>query len=550
MNTIAIVKKLKDVDQDFEWYPTTQTMIDFIKKDMINYFNKYEDQRTVLGHVNILDCGAGDGRVLKQLANGGKKYAIEKSKTLIDQMPNDLFIIGTDFFQSTLIDKSVDVVFSNPPYSEYTQWAQKIILESNAKMVYLILPKRWQGSNVINQAIESRQASFKIIGSSDFFDAERSARATVDIISIKLMYDSRNNHQQKTDPFDIWFENNFKLDSEKESQSESDTPEQAKTLKEKVHNQLTSGKGIVPVLVELYNQEMDHIQKMFLSVCELDADILNELGISSKGLKEALKQRISGLKTKYWKELFDNYDKITKRLTKDSREKILDKLNSHTSIDFTESNIYALSVWVIKNANQYYDSQLVDIFERMVNAANVTLYKSNKRVFTDQDWRYSRKPNELSHYGLDLRIVLHNMGGIKTDSWSYSYTNKLSDSAHNFLDDITTIASNLGFELPSWVTSRQITEEWKSNQSQVFYMNKGQDKILMTVKAFMNGNIHIKFNQDFIRTLNVEFGRLKGWLTNHIQASEELNMPVKQTERFFQSNYRLTQAAGLLQIGM
>lgn len=181
MNTIALVKKLKDIDQDFEWYPTTQTMIDFIKKDMIKYFNEYEDQRTVLGHANVLDCGAGDGRVLKQLANGGKKYAIEKSKTLIDQMPNDLFIIGTDFFQSTLIDKSVDVVFSNPPYSEYTQWAQKIILESNAKMVYLILPKRWQGSNVINQAIESRQASFKIIGSSDFFDAERSARATVEI---------------------------------------------------------------------------------------------------------------------------------------------------------------------------------------------------------------------------------------------------------------------------------------------------------------------------------------------------------------------------------
>jgi len=71
----------------------------------------------------------------------------------------------------------------------------------------------------------------------------------------------------------------------------------------------------------------------------------------------------------------------------------------------------------------------------------------------------------------------------------------------------------------------------------------------MTVKAFKNRNMHIKFNQDFIRTLNVEFGRLKGWLTNHIQASEELNIPVEQTEQFFKSNYRLTQGNGLLQIG-
>ena len=69
----------------------------------------------------------------------------------------------------------------------------------------------------------------------------------------------------------------------------------------------------------------------------------------------------------------------------------------------------------------------------------------------------------------------------------------------------------------------------------------------MSVKAFKNRNIHIKFNQDFIRTLNVEFGRLKGWLTNHIQASEELNIPVEQTEQFFKSNYRLSHDPGLLQ---
>lgn len=46
--------------------------------------------------------------------------------------------------------------------------------------------------------------------------------------------------------------------------------------------------------------------------------------------------------------------------------------------------------------------------------------------------------------------------------------------------------------------------------------------------------------QDFIRKLNVEFGRLKGWLTNHVQASEELNIPVEQTERFFKTNLQLT----------
>jgi len=555
----ALVAELKELDQDFEWYPTTQAMINIVKKDMIKYFNNsdynHETKKADVtpSWVDVLDCGAGDGRICTQLANGGKKYAIEKSKKLIETMPDDVFIVGTDFFQSTLIDKEVDVIFCNPPYSEYIQWAQKIILEANSKMVYLILPQRWSGSNVIKKAIKSRKATYTKIGSDNFLDAERSARATVDIISVRMFDNSGYHHQTKrTDPFDIWFETHFKLEADKEEVSDYAKNEtQAKTLKEKIAKQLTINKGIVPIMVELYNQEMDHLQNMFLSICKMDADILKELNVNLNGLREALKQRITGLKNKYWKELFNNYEKITKRLTHDSRKTMLAKLSANTSIDFTESNIYAVSVWVIKNANKYYDSQLIEVFERMINDANVILYKSNKRVWTNQDWRYNRVPEGLSHFSLELRIVLHNTGGVENSArWcSYDYPNNLRESAHNFLDDLSTIANNLGFELPSWENSKQ-QGEWESNKSHDFFINRGQKKMLMSVKAFKNGNMHIKFNQDFIRTLNVEFGRLKGWLTNHIQASEELNIPVKQTEQFFKANYRLTQTNGFLQIGL
>ncbi|MHA1558482.1 MAG: hypothetical protein ACTSXG_01550, partial [Alphaproteobacteria bacterium] len=125
--------------------------------------------------------------------------------------------------------------------------------------------------------------------------------------------------------------------------------------------------------------------------------------------------------------------------------------------------------------------------------------------------------------------------------------NKLSGLAHNFLDDVLTVANNLGFAVPEYMNSKQITDEWKSNKTQTF--SQENNKVLMTVKAFKNGNLHIKFNQDFIRTLNVEFGRLKGWLTNHIQASAELNIPVKKTEKLFKANYQLTQTKTLVQIG-
>jgi len=50
--------------------------------------------------------------------------------------------------------------------------------------------------------------------------------------------------------------------------------------------------------------------------------------------------------------------------------------------------------------------------------------------------------------------------------------------------------------------------------------------------------------------LNIEFGRLKGWLANHIQASEELNIPVEFAEKFFKGNFHLPTGTGLLMLGM
>ena len=560
MTVAAVVRELKDQNEDFEWYPTTDEMINVVKTDMLKYFYDYKGphDKKIKVHipVNVLDCGAGDGRVVAELANGGEKYAIEKSQTLIDLMPEDIFIIGTEFFQSTLIDKKVKVLFSNPPYSEYTQWAEKIIIEANASMIYLILPTRWRESESIKDALKLRDANCKIIHTTNFMNAERSARATVDILSIKLFQSRYGNRHDilHTDPFNIWFEQTFQFEADKEKRGEHEKETYRKTtLKDRLEGQLTTGKSLVPALVELYNHEMNHLQKMFISISELDADILKELNVSVRGLKESLQQRIDGLKNRYWKELFNNYERITKRLTHASRETMLEKLTAHTSIDFTESNVYAVTIWVIKNANKYFDTQLVDLVEKMVDKANITLYKSNKRLYSDQDWRCSwgswRTPENLRDFGLELRIVLHNIGGI-AGGHSWEHQNGLNSRAHRFLDDLAAVAGNLGFVLPSWVNSHQVVDEWRSNKKVEFYMNRAENKILMQVKAFKNGNLHIKFNQDFIRTLNVEFGRLKGWLTNHIQASEELNIPVEFAEKVFKGNFHLPTGTGLLMLGM
>ncbi len=121
-------------NQDFEWYPTTDEIISAVAQHA-----KEITKRRISHTKSILDVGAGDGRVLKVLAEAledehGRRpdmLAIEKSTPLIDAMPKEIGIMGTDFHQQTLMDKKVDVIFCNPPYSEYALWMAKIITEAS-----------------------------------------------------------------------------------------------------------------------------------------------------------------------------------------------------------------------------------------------------------------------------------------------------------------------------------------------------------------------------------------------------------------------------------
>ena len=64
MTTLSTVSKLKQSGQDFEWYPTTDAMIEVV-------FNDIKKDRPDTKHhqesVSILDIGAGNGKVFNVL---------------------------------------------------------------------------------------------------------------------------------------------------------------------------------------------------------------------------------------------------------------------------------------------------------------------------------------------------------------------------------------------------------------------------------------------------------------------------------------------------
>jgi methylase of polypeptide subunit release factors len=170
--TGVTLKAVQDAGEDFEWYPTTKRMIDVVAR------------RIPTDAQSLMDIGAGDGRVLAEIAQqcriaaveremrafrerykektpaemeetrrdllarerGPELYAIEKSTVLVQAQPETVTPVGTDLFEQNLACLPVDYIFSNPPYSQFETWASTIIESGYAKRAFLIIPQRWADS--------------------------------------------------------------------------------------------------------------------------------------------------------------------------------------------------------------------------------------------------------------------------------------------------------------------------------------------------------------------------------------------------------------------
>jgi len=462
----------------------------------------------------------------------------------LDNMPAHIAIVGTDFEQQTLIDKDVSVVFCNPPYSQYEQWAVKIIKEALCNTIYLIIPNRWADSGPIAAALESRGTKARVLWSGDFTNAERRARATVDILSISLN-EADNGYgcrAQKKDPFDTWFAETFP-----EVEKIDHVPEES-PVDVRMNTEIMQGYNLVDRLVILYKQDLERMRASYRSLCAIDPALLATIGVKAEQIKDGLKQKIQSLKNLYWKELFDHLDKITARLTHDSREAIVKKMASAVHVDFTSDNAYAVVLWVLKNANEYIEDQLTGLFKKLSHPDHVKRYKSNQKTWGNEQWRYLRNPQwndggeeTPSRYMLDYRIVYYHYQAIKPNSgetWrhsDYDYPGGLHTSAHQVIGDIITIANNLGFPagtLGCYSDSRQ--RAWASGQAEEFYLNDGEP--LVRVRAFINGNMHFQFNQKFIKALNVEASRLLGWIRTPQEAATEMGIGIDIAQKYFNVN--------------
>lgn len=531
-NTLRTVQA---AGEDFEWYPTTDRMIDAVARRL----NKDASARTI-----IMDVGAGDGRVLQRLASyfvhgsTPELYAIEKSSTLLQLQPDNIIPVGTDLFEQNLACIPVDYIFCNPPYSEFELWASIIIESGHAKNAFLVIPQRWKDSASIAEALKKRGATARVIHSDDFqSNADRTARAVVDIIDVSYPKDhSRGWREAVKDPFDIWFDEHIStFDEEKKVEDSAEL-----TAKKQERQPAT-----IAEMVESYNEEHGRMERNYHAIFQLDYELLRELGVKRDAIRDGIKVKMAGLKTKYWTLLFDRLDVITERLSTATKAKFLEKLTGRASLAFTSTNAYAVVLWAIKNANRYFDEQTVQLYRDLSTHDGVLNYKSNLRTWVKSDWRYRHRddPDDRpTHYALDYRIVVDGYRAIGTgESWQHDYTGNLYRSCHEKIADVIAVLYNLGFRARG---PQSITRSWESGEWQNWYLihDTPEERVLFQVKAYKNGNIHLRFMPDAIKALNVEAGRLLGWLHSADAVVTELGYTPTEARRFFASLRPLTVA--------
>jgi hypothetical protein len=524
---------VQSAGEDFEWYPTTTEIITALKRDLsYNISSDYHREKHA-----FLDIGAGNGKVLSAVAGVkdiGPLYAIEKSHTLINLMPNEILILGCDFWHTSLIDKDVRLIFSNPPYSLFEEWSVKIVREAPASAtIYLVIPERWENSTVLEGEIKQREATRKIIGTFDFASAEdRRARAKVHLVRIQLkQLDRYEREDAAQDPFTRFFNETFKFTSPEADEL---------PFEEKLADtQLVNRMNFIEALCHLYDARMSELHRNYQAICGIPTDILEEFDIQKPGLIKSLKMKLATSRKEYWQRLFDGMDEIRTRLTKNSRRAIQELMQSQTGIDFNRDNCYAVVLWVVKNANGYFDSQLVDTYELMIDHANVENYVSNQRIFKWNRFTYHSQIEEnATRFRLKVghRMVIHRCGGLET---RWGDRKGISERACDFVGDLITVATNLGFNV---IDRAPREHEWDDSTARVyrFRNSSGEDESLIRLRAFQNSNLHMQFHPDFIHALNVQHGKLKGWLRNDDEAARELDIPREVAAKHFKPGFHLT----------
>lgn len=549
--TLSIVKSLKEAGQDHEFYPSTESQIKAVTDDIQSLLETHDLKSRYKKSIKVLDVGAGDGRVLSSISNALESnserdmsvnmYAIEKASLHTDTYRGkSITLLGTEFSEINFISKKADVAYTNPPYSDFSNWLVTLITQLNFKLLYVVVPERWKDDAAIQQAIKTRQiVSTKVLTESDFFDADREARAKVQVVRFAFndfekeaeraeraaSCDNRNHRhyytpeigRNATCPFQLFIENELGL---KKSYSETTNKFNEHIEKERVRknmqkedsqcHQLVVSRGVLWALLDSYERDLGRVLSEYKKISALDPVLLQELGVEYDSLCEGVKDKLFGFRNVYWGLLFEELDTLSSRLTSKHRQSLLNTLAAN-SLDFTYTNAIYIVSYAVEMANELVEQSLIDVYKNLTSEdAILRHYKSNSHVYKD-DWRHTHGSlNDKASYLLDYRFVYsQSWSNFSNDSWKKG----LADGARSFVNDLLVVFTLLGY---SGIYGDTNYDEIVSGSKLIIHGTEpcGKSVELLKVRFFKNGNRHCSFSQKAMLRFNITVSRLLGWIRN------------------------------------
>jgi hypothetical protein len=532
--TLSLVQELKNGNQDFEWYPTTTEQIQIITNDIKEIKENFDFTDRYSQPVKVLDIGAGDGRVLKAIQSSFDQdehfnidaFAIEKAPIhTATYREKGITLLGTEFNQINFISKKCEIAFVNPPYSEFSYWLQTLINHLNFSLLYAVIPERWVNDPAIKEAMKLRGVKFsKVLAESDFLNADRAARAKVNIVRFSFndliadeKYDSRrykpNVSRDYTDPFQLFIENELGLKKTYSETTEkfSEYYERERVKREMATEgtacfELVESKGILWALLDNYERDLASTLEQYKLISAIDAKLLQELGVDYDALRKGAKEKLLGYRNVYWSLLFEKLEAISSRLTSNHKKDLLNKLSAN-ALDFTYTNAVYIIQYAVEVGNELIEQSLIDVYKNLTSPDAISrYYKSNEHVYSD-DWRYTKDANKNVKYLLDYRFIHSNWGNFGSNSWDKG----LTEGAREFTNDLLVAFKLLGYS-DLYTTCAYEHMSYGDKISIMGTAPDGDVIELVTIKYYKNGNRHLKFNQEAMLRFNVTVSRLLGWV--------------------------------------
>jgi hypothetical protein len=546
ISTDKKIQILKATDEDREWYPTTPEIMEAMKKDIWAYLrmhkNHYEaDWRGCKGNNEVkihenwdgekkkeslwidtaLDIGAGDGRVL-DFFEAHKNYGIEIARAQADDLiRRGVFIIGRNYWDVSLFEQTFSLIYSNPPFSMFERWVNKILTECNFRLLYLVMPVRWKNQPEITKELERYEAT--IVGEYDFSKADREARGRVNLVRVNAPWvkDVESKHSKVSyqttleDAFSRWVREYIADFEEKPERDWEEEREEALALKMAPIDQLVSD----------YETEKQSLGEAFRAIGKLDPAIIKLMGQDKASMLEIIKKSIEGLKSKYWRAAFNKLDPVRTRMTKNTRDRIFGEIDEFKTLDFNADNIYSIIIWIINNCNIGILDQIGEVFDELTSKEYIEGYKSNRHWaksdwrHTERDWKYEKLPPRWK-LGLDYRIV------VSTYWRSYD--------RYSIIDDFIIICKNLGFPI-----AVNCQPDYKLHSAeQKFYTEDGE--LAFTMRYYTgNRNAHLKINKKLLMKFNVEVAKIRKWMSDPDDVAEEYDIPKDEAAKLWNSGLAL-----------